>query len=47
LIHNPAIELFDKFLQLRGTVGNLLFGVVKAVVKDFIEDIRADFRLTA
>jgi hypothetical protein len=39
LIHNPAIQLFDKFLQFRGTVGDFLFGIVQASVEDIVEDI--------
>ena len=47
LIQKIAIQLFDKFLQFRGAVGDLLFGVIQAVVKDIVEDFGADLRLAA
>ena len=39
LVHNPAIQLCDEFLQLRRTVGNLFLGIVKASIEDIVEDI--------
>ena len=36
-IHNPAIQLFDKFLKFRGSVGDFPFGIDKTLIKDFIE----------
>jgi hypothetical protein len=45
LIQQIAIQLFDKVLEVRRSVGQLLFGTVQAVVKDVIEDGGTDLRL--
>jgi hypothetical protein len=34
-----AYQLFDEFLQLRRSVGDLFLGIVQASVKNIVEDI--------
>jgi hypothetical protein len=46
--HNkPALHLFDEFLKLRGTADEFFLGLLKAVVKDVIEDFGFNIRVAA